>query len=686
MKKVISFLAVFFGLFIFLPLLNAGASADNAGTGIVYKTQITAVYDRTYKILRYETEAFCTGSTADCPHNYTYQWERVKISDAEEKVMIAGILRTRPETDWPWEIMDGENSCILELDLSEKDNDVLDYYYRCTVGDNEGCVPLVSNKLNPNRAIEEYFRDDFPADDSDDDEDKTEAERVDQEADPFEYVAVWHCTNSDRTNGRIVVHSSWNFSYEFRASDALGNSNDEWKKVPGGDICGLSCPKGENASQWYVIRGTLGNIQKTKAIQVGYDPKSEAAGIPLELTFQTLQEGDVTVCGMLPDGAFLEVNDNISRQKVADYIGDDELVAAYDISIYYSPNGVKTEYEPEEGNMLTVTIDTGVSKGDNVTVTHLQDDNSTEIIDSEVLKDGSVEFKSDSFSIYIVTLANEEETGDAKVEASIADWYGLKELYRCGDSIDVTAQVTVKNTGGCAVTISKSDIGVLGGSIYSTDGVPDETTLQVGESLTFNLKCSGKMTVSNKQAIVTVKHSEKLAYSKEIPTEHDNRNSGWCFYLGCDTCLSLDARITSGANRTYYKNNTPVFTTNMIYRKDDGHTYKVVIDGSTIKSVFYEVYDCGDNKLGIKLSNELVSTLTNKEHRIQITESGNGGSHTTKDPNSKYSDGSYWFRISSAVDTGDTFDSPRIAVIMVLSLGGVVLSYLTIKKKQIGWN
>lgn len=681
--KAKRFLALLLCCIILLPLLKISANADIPEGDYVYKTQITSIYDGTYKTLRYETEAFCTGSTETKPHDYTYQWERVKIEDTEKLINDNGIQRKSTEAEWPWSIMAGETGKTLKLDLSKETNNVAEYYYRCIVGDVEGCAQLVSNRLDPAKAIKEYVPTPAAPEEAGE-ENKTEAENIDQDADPFEYVAVWHCTNPDRNNGRIVVHSSWGFRYEYRPCDALGNSNAEWKSIPGGDISGLSCPKGENASQWYVIRGTLGPVQKTKAVQVGYDPNSEAAGKPL-LTEQTLRNGNVTVSGLMPEGSRLKVT-AIPLSRIEGYVGEDEeFVAAYDISIFFIRNGVEKEFEPEEGNMISVRIATDVEKEDNVTVTHLEDAGTVEEINPTVNNDGSLAFQSDSFSIYIVTVSAGTPVSP-EVTVSFGSW---KDSYYCKATEDSKA-VTVRNTGNVdlyEVKIVSSD------SNFEIIDVP-ESILDTDNKSEFSCKLKSKADLTEgsykANVKVTAKYmdgAEEKTYTLEIKDNNElkvihNYHGGWC--LGCDAYDSTySAKITAGAGgRTYFRNNSPVFYTDLLYRGGgDGHWFRIEIDPASERTK--KVIDNppvavhGDQYAAVTLDNSILISLRTGRHSIYIYEfDGKGNYHVTKLDS---------FRVSSAVDTGDTFDSTQMVGLIVLGLTGAAFSIIMLKNKRFAY-
>ena len=93
------------------------------------------------------------------------------------------------------------------------------------------------------------------------------------------------------------------------------------------------------------------------------------------LVNKTLTSGNVTVSGLMPASAWLEVT-NVSKSDLGGYIEGRELVFAYDITVKYG-NG--REYQPGDVHPLKVLISNAGASCDTV-VTHIEDANTAENI------------------------------------------------------------------------------------------------------------------------------------------------------------------------------------------------------------------------------------------------------------------------------------------------------------------
>lgn len=110
---------------------------------------------------------------------------------------------------------------------------------------------------------------------------------------------------------------------------------------------------------------------------------------------------------------------------------DFSLLAAYDISIL---NG-NEEYQPEEGNAITVEIQNdSIHSGMNLQLWHIKDDGTREQVKDFSLKDGKISFEATGFSVYALVYRIETYYVDAK-----GDTYHITVEY--GDDADLPEDV-----------------------------------------------------------------------------------------------------------------------------------------------------------------------------------------------------------------------------------------------------
>ena len=110
---------------------------------------------------------------------------------------------------------------------------------------------------------------------------------------------------------------------------------------------------------------------------------------------------------------------------------DFSLLAAYDISIL---NG-NEEYQPEEGNAITVEIQNdSIHSGMNLQLWHIKDDGTREQVKDFSLEDGKISFEATGFSVYALVYRIETYYVDAK-----GDTYHITVEY--GDDADLPEDV-----------------------------------------------------------------------------------------------------------------------------------------------------------------------------------------------------------------------------------------------------
>lgn len=115
-------------------------------------------------------------------------------------------------------------------------------------------------------------------------------------------------------------------------------------------------------------------------------------------TYSELIESDtkITLKGILPDDAQVRAYPTVTS------LDDIDAIAAFDITIFES-DGV-TVYEPDE-NSIAVTFtmpELSEYNAGELSVAHIGDDGSTELIGDTVLQEDTLTFETDSFSVYVI--------------------------------------------------------------------------------------------------------------------------------------------------------------------------------------------------------------------------------------------------------------------------------------------
>ena len=176
--------------------------------------------------------------------------------------------------------------------------------------------------------------------------------------------------------------------------------------------------------------------------------------------------------------------------------------------------------------------------------------------------------------------------------------------------------------------------------------------------------------------------SEEVTQSFNAPAFTISHNfwGGWCQYDACD-CRdgNFSGKFSGGDKRTYFRNNSPSFATNLLYYQYDSikenvlqHTFVLLIDGKEVPQWAYETYQIENNYTGFVVNNDYLISLRTGKHTIRLTETdGNGGQQYALS----------WFRISSAVSTGDE-DMTRLTVIMLCGIAGSAATIYEYKRRR----
>ncbi len=389
----------------------------------------------------------------------------------------------------------------------------------------------------------------------------------------------------------------------------------------------------------------------------------------------TLENGSVTVCGYMPGNSWLEVTP-VPPEAVEDYLDPEEvLLFAYDIKIKYGPG---FEFQPLEESPLEVVIsDVEVSSADEVQVTHIDEKEAASSVECSVTDEGALAFDAESFSIYLGTLTPKES--EPVIAIDVASWPA--ETTFCGTQR--TVSVSIWNLEGAEAF----DVKV---SVDSPDfeiKILNEAEVSAAGN-TLPLQCELKntnLTEGNRTCRIIVDYSFKIGTEVKpgqatkqvnaLKIIHNNLG-GWCLYPACDAYDPYyNGMFTLGDQRTYFRNNSPRLETNLQYNAVSArnHSFALVIDGIIMDPSLYTVYQIeGKDYAGVELKNDLIISLRTGKHTIRLTE---------RDPFGNMHYALSWFRISSAVNTGDE-DLKRITVLFVCGMTGAVLSVLEFRRRK----
>lgn len=388
-----------------------------------------------------------------------------------------------------------------------------------------------------------------------------------------------------------------------------------------------------------------------------------------------LKSGNVSVSGTMPGNSWLEVT-QVPLEEVADYVQPEEvLLFAYDIKIKYGPG---FEFQPLEDSPLEVVIrDVDVSSEDEVQITHIDEKEEASVVECSVADNGSLSFDAESFSIYLGTLLPKES--EPVIAIDVGSWPA--ETTFCGTQRAVI--VTVTNLEGAEafdvkVSVDSPDfeIRVLNEAEVSASGntLPLKCELRNVNLTEGNRSCRFIVDYSYKIG-TEVKPGQATKQVDSLKIIHNNLG-GWCLYPACDAYDPYyNGMFTQGDQRTYFRNNSPKLETNLQYNAVDArnHSFALVIDGLIMDPSLYTVYQLeGKDYAGVELKNDLIISLRTGKHTIRLTE---------RDPFGNMHYALSWFRISSAVNTGDE-DLKRITVLFVCGLTGAALSVLEFRKRK----
>ena len=679
-----------------IPLFMVTAVADVSSE--VKIDSIIADYDEETGELVYTVSASCTGKLAGQSHVYRYTWERCLISETRDS---AG--NTKDASSWNWTALNNDESepqLRLELEAAE------DYFYRVTVNDNYGCKEATSDALSPAAyyervkagevgEIEPYV----PAYGEEEEEWNIENVVLD---DPFGEVQVIHATNASRNNGVILNLLP---SMYYRRSDAYGFSDNDWVRVNDYALHNLKVG-------WYCFR-TNNEIYKT--IQVGYDPNSPAnPDFMAQRTLSCETYPNVSVSGLMPKEAWLEVF-ALPEETALRYCPDEEseLIFAYDISVYYYLNGVKTEFQPSEENPLSILIAPSANLSE-VDVYHVDGASVPEELEAEVTESGSVLFETGSFSTFLgfgekLTAAPLAASGpeivvtdDVKVSV-----LSMPASAYCGEQ--AVGSLKIENKSKADITVSSLEIEGEAAAKYLSVSIPAGQVIAAGGiyegesaltslpfvegSYNYNLKLTFKFSGSETEYVarsdektLTVSHNF-LAASSSV-----HESGGWCFY---DVCDSYDDAFTpavvwTNEKLTFARDEDIIASTNMLYRAS--HWYKVIIQsekGDYIVSPTDEGWNVcttdGPDEYGVSrlkviipydyLVSRSLKVKTGVNYKLVIQDYGHDGT---------LHEASFKFRIGSWNNptTGDDFSLVICAAVMFSSLAAAAGFTALLKKKS----
>ena len=168
---------------------------------------------------------------------------------------------------------------------------------------------------------------------------------------------------------------------------------------------------------------------------------------------------NVSVSGLLPEGAFLAVAE-VEPEQVSGFVGENEvLVFAYDITINYTDaDGVMQEYQPGSENPVRVSIASAAEAETPVEVMHIAEDEATgetvaEVVAStEATEEGGVEFSAESFSVYVGTIT--VDAASAKITLPSIDGINFYSDSTCENEIG--GEYALDTTAGGSIYIKPS--------------------------------------------------------------------------------------------------------------------------------------------------------------------------------------------------------------------------------------
>jgi len=152
------------------------------------------------------------------------------------------------------------------------------------------------------------------------------------------------------------------------------------------------------------------------------EPESEATGeVLLEQQTLEVKSGDstITVSGLLPEGAY------ITATPVDVEIEGEEVLLAFDISIFYEKeNGETVIFEPEAGSIAVTIASSEITDGSSVY--YVPEEGEPGKLDTTDAVDGAVVFDAEHFSTYAVT-GSSVSSGTVVASGTIANGEGVED-------------------------------------------------------------------------------------------------------------------------------------------------------------------------------------------------------------------------------------------------------------------
>lgn len=233
------------------------------------------------------------------------------------------------------------------------------------------------------------------------------------------------------------------------------------------------------------------NIDRSEVLRVSLGDLPEYALVRDTGLRQTEKDlGNVVLNGLMPKNAEATA-ENITEEYADTTLAAEQealpedagILAVYDISI---TNDGK-EYQPGEEKPVTVTIlDDNIKEGDVLWVLHIQDDGTTEIMESVTVEDGRVVFQATGFSAYAIAAGPSDVSSDLHqitsfdgLEAQIANgiYIGHWDNYYMDNVLVNNLGGTSGRTGIRKIKPSTTDPAGAGAAKYYFEAV-DSANLQ----------------------------------------------------------------------------------------------------------------------------------------------------------------------------------------------------------------
>lgn len=186
----------------------------------------------------------------------------------------------------------------------------------------------------------------------------------------------------------------------------------------------------------------------------------------IEYTIQNLSVDNISLTGLMPNGAKLYVKDVNSDNTNLRKSNNSTIIAAYDITISYND----IEYQPDENNPIYVEIT--CDKLDNnrfPVLQHIKDDGSIEEIVHFSVNGKTIGFNAYSFSIYQVVLMPNPEVYDTYVNLTFDDDITQYPLYISVNNYYFTNEWWVKSGRNLIKKTGSNQIGSANEYYFESD-------------------------------------------------------------------------------------------------------------------------------------------------------------------------------------------------------------------------